>query len=67
MSGDGPAARTGLRAGDVILRIGREPVDSVGEVTRAVRDAAREERDSVVMLVRRNGNERFVAVPFARG
>ena len=67
VSSGSAAARTGLRPGDVILRIGREPVKHVGEVTDAVRDAARGDRESVVMLVRRNGNERFVAVPFERG
>ncbi len=67
VSSGSAAARTGLRPGDVILRIGREPVKHVGEVTDAVRDAAEDERGSVVMLVRRNGNERFVAVPFERG
>jgi len=67
VSTDGPAARTGMRAGDVILRVGREPVRHVREVADAVAEAARDERGSVVMLVRRNGNERFVAVPFSRG
>jgi serine protease Do len=62
-----PAARTGLRPGDVILRVGRDAVSRPQQVAEAVADAAREEHASVVMLVRRDGNERFVAVPFARG
>jgi len=67
VSAGSPAARTGLRPGDVILRIGRDPVSRPQQVTDAVKAAAHGERESVVMLVRRNGNERFVAVPFARG
>ena len=67
VASDSPAARKGLRAGDVILRVGNDAVSRPDEVTRAVRDAAEHERKSVVMLVSRDGNERFVAVPFSRG
>jgi serine protease Do len=63
----GAAARQGLRAGDVILRVGRNTVADPGQVRDAVRTAAKEERSSVVLLVRRDGSERFVAVPFERG
>jgi len=62
-----PAARQGLRAGDVILRVGKEKVSQPGQVAKAVRDAHGSNRPSVVMLVSRNGNERFVAVPFGQG
>jgi serine protease Do len=63
----GAAAREGLRPGDVILRIGNERVKRPADVLDAVRGAAAAEHSSVVMLVSRNGNERFVAVPFERG
>jgi serine protease Do len=62
-----PAARQGLRAGDIILRVGKEKVSQPGQVAKAVRDAHGSNRPSVVMLVSRNGNERFVAVPFTQG
>ena len=62
----GPAARQGLRAGDVILQVGSTPVSDPSQVADAVREADRTQR-GVVLLVRRDGNERFVAVPFHRG
>ena len=67
VSADSPAARRGLRPGDVILRVGRTPVTEPGEVARAVREAHQDSRKQVVLLVRRDGNERFVAVPFEQG
>jgi serine protease Do len=67
VAGGSPAARKGLRPGDVILRVGAAAVSRPEQVADAVGNAAREERSSVVMLVSRDGNERFVAVPFARG
>lgn len=62
-----PAARTGLRPGDVIVRVGSEEVTRPEQVAQAMRDAHDASRSSVVMLVSRNGNERFVAVPFGQG
>lgn len=61
-----PAARQGLRPGDVILRIGTHPVSGPEQVIDAVHEAAQAKREHVVILVSRRGNERFVAVPFAR-
>ena len=61
----GPAARKGLRAGDVILRIGTEAVLQPGDVAAAVRDASTGERPTVLLLVERMGHRRFVAVPLS--
>jgi len=62
-----PAAREGLRAGDVIVRVGSEPVRRPQQVIDAVRAARAADRRSVVLLISRNGSERFVAVPFGEG
>jgi serine protease Do len=62
-----PAAREGLRAGDLILRVGNGKVSTPEQVSNAMREVQKSERDRVLMLVSRNGNERFVAVPFERG
>lgn len=62
-----PAAREGLRAGDLILRVGNGKVNSPDQVSSAMRKAAKDKRERVLMLISRNGNERFVAVPFERG
>lgn len=59
---DGPAAREGLRPGDRILRVGRQPVESPQHVAAAVRQADQRGRDRVLLLVERRGNAGFVAV-----
>ncbi|HZR33513.1 MAG TPA: DegQ family serine endoprotease [Terriglobales bacterium] len=55
-----PAADAGLRPGDVIQEINRQPVTSVSEYQRIVRQAGKQ---SLVLLVNRHGNTAFVAVP----
>ncbi len=60
-----PAARKGVRPGDVIKRVGTNAVSKPGEVAAAVRRAAAEDRHSVLLLIERSGNDRFVAVKFA--
>ena len=54
------ARRAGLRPGDVILRVGRAAVGSPAELDRALRDV--KAGDSVMLLVNRDGNARFVAI-----
>lgn len=60
----GPAAERGLRPGDLILRVGSRPVHSPGDVIDAVRDAAGAEREAILLLVRRDGSDRYVTLPF---
>lgn len=62
-----PAAREGLRPGDLIVRVGNGEVSTPAQVTDAMEAAAKAQSDRVLMLISRNGNERFVAVPFKRG
>ncbi len=59
----GPAARQGLRSGDIITRIGAESVTTPADVAAGVTAASREKQNHVVLLVSRRGNHRFVAVP----
>jgi serine protease Do len=56
---DSQAAAAGLRRGDVIEEVNREPVESVSEYRRAVRRAGNQ---SLVLLVNRNGNTTFIVV-----
>jgi serine protease Do len=60
-----PAARTGLRQGDVILEVAGKPVRRPADVANAVRDARSDNRRSVLMRVRSTEGVRFVAVPTA--
>ncbi|MGQ4659743.1 Do family serine endopeptidase [Lysobacter sp. F6437] len=51
---------TGLRAGDVVLQVGRQSVASVAGFNRALADV--EPGDTVMLLVQRGGASQFVAV-----
>lgn len=59
----GPAARKRIRAGDVIIMVGQAPVSRPADVAKGVKRAAATEREAVLLLIDRNGDERFVAVP----
>ena len=56
-----PAAREGLRPGDLIKRVGSREVSTPGEVIDEVKRLT--DRKAVLLLISRAGNDRFVAVP----
>ncbi len=58
-----PAAKQGLRRGDIIARIGQTQVTRPDEVVSEIKRAAAEEHKTVLLLIKRNGLSRFVAVP----
>ena len=59
------AARKGVRPGDVIVTVGNEPVASIADVNERIEAAQGDGREAVLLLMSRNGSERFVALPFA--
>jgi serine protease Do len=59
----GPAARQGLRPGDVISMVGQTAVDSPQDVQAALE--ANEGRDHALFRIERNGGSRFVAMKLA--
>ncbi len=59
---EGPAAGKGLSAGDVIVEAGQQPVASVADLEARVAEAKDAGRKSVLLLVRREGEPRFVAL-----
>jgi serine protease Do len=61
----GPAAETGLRQGDVITGASGKTVSTAEDVRKAVADAKREGRRTVLLQVERDGESHYVAVPFA--
>ncbi len=63
---NGPAAREGLRPGDVIVMVGQSRVEQPADVSRNIRSAAKESRKSVLLLVDREGSQRFVTVPLGK-
>ncbi len=58
-----PAARRGMRKGDVLLSVDRQAVETPGDVGRIVDELRSSGRESVVVLVRRDRRDRFVALP----
>ena len=62
VSGDGPAAERGLRPGDIILEVARVKVNTPSELANKVHTAEQSGRKSVLLLVQRGGDLRFVAV-----
>ena len=63
---DGPAADKGLAAGDVITEAGQQPVTSLAELQDQVQAARDAGRKSILVLVRRAGEPRFLALPIAQ-
>ncbi len=59
----GPAARKGVRKGDVVLSVDRRAVETPGEAKEIVAELRADGREVVVMLLRRENRDRFVALP----
>jgi serine protease Do len=60
------AAEKGLQQGDVILEANHQKVSEPKSVAEAVRAAAERGDKSILLLVKREGQDRFVAVPLER-
>jgi len=56
-----PGDEAGLRAGDVIQQVGREPVETPKEAAAKLKDA-KDSKKPVLMKVYREGSTRFVAI-----
>jgi len=55
---EGPAARAGVQAGDVILALNNQPVKSVDQLRRLVDRS----RGSIALLIQREGNKIYVPI-----
>ncbi len=56
------AFEKGLRAGDVITEAGQQKIASLADLTARIEDAKEAGRKSLLLLVRRGGDPRFVAL-----
>ena len=64
---EGAAAERGIRPGDVIVEVGLEEVSTPADVVTRVNKAGESNRKSVLLLLDRSGDQRFVAVELATG
>lgn len=60
---DSSAFEKGLRAGDLIVEAGQLPVTSLSDLETRIDEAKAAGRKSVLLLIRRGGEPRFVALP----
>jgi serine protease Do len=67
VTADSGAAEKGLRPGDVIVEVNQEEVSNPGQIAAKVSEAVENDRRSVLLLVNRNGDLRFVAVRVETG
>ncbi|WBU61168.1 Do family serine endopeptidase [Paracoccus albus] len=56
------AADKGLSPGDVITEAGQQPVSSVGDLQARIDEAREAGRKSLLLMIRRGGEPRFVAI-----
>jgi serine protease Do len=61
-----PAAEKGLQRGDVIVEADRQQVSDPNMIAEAVRKAAQRGDETILLLVKRDGQDRFVAVRLTR-
>jgi serine protease Do len=66
VSEEADAADKGLRPGDVITRVNQDKVSAPSDVAAAVDRAKAQHRKSVLLLIDRQGDQRFVALELAK-
>ncbi len=62
----GPAAKKGIMRGDVIVEVAQEAVTTPEEAKDKIDAAEKDGRSSVLLLINRGGDVRFVAVRFPK-
>ena len=61
-----PAAEKNLQVGDILRRFGQRPVKGVAEITKDIEDAEESGRSGILILIERDGRERFLQIGFAK-
>lgn len=65
VAGDSGAYSKGIRAGDLVSEAGQQQVRSISDLEDRIEDASDAGRKSILLLIRRNGEPRFVALPLS--
>ncbi len=63
---DSPAAEQGIRPGDVIVSVNQTEVTDSDAVTEVIASAKENDRDSVLLLLERDGTRRFLTLSLTR-
>ena len=63
----GKAAELGIAQGDVILKIGQEPVKSASDLKKLLGDAQAHGKKSALALIKRQEDQHFIALPTNAG
>jgi serine protease Do len=64
---EGKGAEAGLSEGDIIVKAGGESLQRPSDLSQALDGAAKAGKGHVLALIKRNGRERFLALPAKRG
>ena len=58
------AAEAGIERGDILLEINRKKIESLADYKQALQEA--QEKNSVLLLIKRDDNTRFVVIELKR-
>jgi serine protease Do len=61
-----PAAEKGLQKGDILRRFGQRPVADAASLAKDIADAEKGGRSGILILIERDGRERFVQISFIK-
>ena len=61
-----PAADKGLTVGDILRRYGQRPIDDAASLAKDIEEAETAGRSGVLLLIEREGRERFIQISFAK-
>jgi serine protease Do len=61
-----PAAEKGLAVGDILRRYGQRPIDDAASLAEDIKKAEQANRSGVLLLIEREGRERFIQISFAK-
>jgi serine protease Do len=62
---NGPGSAQGLRAGDLLVSAGENPVNTPDDVLQHIAAAKHAGRKNILIRVERDGNYRFITMPIA--
>ncbi|MDB5409858.1 MAG: serine protease [Rhodospirillales bacterium] len=67
VAGDTPAAEKGVRPGDIIAEVAQQEVKTPDQVTARIAEARKAGRKSILLLIDRAGDLRFIALRIDQG